>query len=104
MPRRQGRNKPNRGGSGSPGVKPSWRWELAPAASKDLHKLPHDVQQRIYGSLDRLVAGDRSLDNRKLVDRDGWRLRSGDYRVLYTIDTAQHTFIVFKVSNRKDSY
>lgn len=85
-------------------MKPRWRWELAPAASKDLHKLPHDVQQRIHNSLDRLVAGDSSLDNVKLVDREGWRLRSGDYRVLYRVDKSRDTFVVFKVSDRKDTY
>ena len=40
----------------------------------------------------------------KLTDREGYRIRIGDYRLLYRINKDKNEIIIFKVSHRKDTY
>lgn len=104
MPQRPGREERQQGEAESSRVARHWRWELAPAASRQLGKLPDSIQQRIFRDLDRLIAGDPSLDNLKLKGGEGYRLRVGSFRVLYDVDKQNRVFIVFRISDRKDAY
>ncbi len=53
--------------------------------------------------LDLLASGQR-VDIRKIEGEDEYRLRVGNFRVIYTVDKANRTFVVSKVADRKDSY
>ena len=78
---------------------------LTPAATRHLARLDDAVQQRIRDGLDLLVAGSPSADVQKLAGPgDEYRLRVGEYRVLYGVDKANRTFVVFKIADRKDAY
>jgi mRNA interferase RelE/StbE len=46
----------------------------------------------------------RPHGSRKLVGRDGWRIRVGRYRVIYEIDDAQRFVTILHVGHRKDIY
>jgi mRNA-degrading endonuclease RelE of RelBE toxin-antitoxin system len=55
--------------------------------------------------LDLLIVGSPNIDVRKLEGRrDEYRLRVGNYRVLYGVDRAERTFVIFKIADRKESY
>lgn len=43
-------------------------------------------------------------DIKKLVNRDGYRLRAGNYRIIYKIDTKSQTITILDVAHRKDAY
>ncbi|MCL4360465.1 type II toxin-antitoxin system RelE/ParE family toxin [Patescibacteria group bacterium] len=42
--------------------------------------------------------------SKKLVGRDGWRIRAGDYRVLYRVDTKRKEVTILSVAHRRDAY
>ncbi|WP_404980599.1 type II toxin-antitoxin system RelE family toxin [Carboxydichorda subterranea] len=41
---------------------------------------------------------------RKLTGRDGWRLRVGDYRVIYDVDDESRRVTVLHIGHRRDVY
>lgn len=104
MPRPKGRQRPHGGESGDTGIRLDWRWVLAPAAERQLKHLGEGVQRRITAELDLLAAASPNVDIRKLEGGNEYRLRVGDYRVIYGVDKVNKTFVVSKIADRKDSY
>jgi mRNA interferase RelE/StbE len=77
---------------------------LTPAAERQLRHLHDEVQHRIRRELDLLVAGSPTVDMRKLEGDDAYRLRVGNFRAIFIIDKAAKTFVISKISDRKDAY
>ena len=77
---------------------------LSPAAARDRDKLPAGVQARIDDAIRRLAPDPRSGDCRKLRDTEGWRVRVGDYRIVYMIDDDERLVLVIWIGLRKDAY
>ena len=76
-----------------------------PSSDKALRKLPVPVQVRIAAATDGLVANPRPLGCVKLKgEEDLWRIRVGDYRVVYTIEDNELIVLVVRVAHRKDVY
>jgi mRNA interferase RelE/StbE len=46
----------------------------------------------------------RPAGAKKLVDRNAWRIRAGDYRIIYEIDDEHRTVLVVSAGNRRDVY
>jgi mRNA interferase RelE/StbE len=55
-----------------------------PAAAKEFAKLPRDVQRRLTPRIDALAANPRPPGREKLSGMEAWRIRVGDYRIVYT--------------------
>jgi mRNA interferase RelE/StbE len=86
-------------------AKKRYRVELAPTADRQRRKLPVDVQKRIVRALEQLETDPRPPGVRKLQGEDNlWRLRVGDYRVIYTIEDDRLLVLVVRVANRRDAY
>jgi mRNA interferase RelE/StbE len=76
--------------------------EFRPEALKDLRAFPRKVADRILRKVDNLRSGFRG-DVRRLVDpMPGYRLRVGDYRVLFVV--AGHRIVVYRVKHRREAY
>jgi len=73
-------------------------------AQKELAQLPHEAYERAKNAIRKLAENPRPHDCRKLSGRDGWRIRVGDYRVIYEIDDSQQTITVLHVGHRRDVY
>lgn len=73
-------------------------------AQKELEHLPHGAYERVRDAIRALAPEPRPHGCAKLTGRDGWRIRVGDYRVIYEIDDAQHTVTVFHIGHRRDVY
>jgi mRNA interferase RelE/StbE len=73
-------------------------------AQKELADLPHLVYDRVKQSILDLASNPRPGQTHKLVSRDGWRIRVGDYRVIYEIDDTEKTVTVLHVGHRRDVY
>jgi|SaaInlLV_10m_DNA_2_1039722.scaffolds.fasta_scaffold00733_8 mRNA interferase RelE/StbE len=76
------------------------------SAKKDLKKInKHDVK-KIDSKLKSLVSGNQDLDVKKLVDMrySRFRLRVGDYRVIYEVYDNKILVLVVGVGHRKDVY
>ncbi len=71
---------------------------------KDLPAIPIKDRRRIIAAIDGLIIDPRPRLAKRLSAREEYRLRQGDYRILYTINDEIVTVIIVKVSHRKDVY
>ena len=85
--------------------------EFTNKAEKDLGKLPKQTIARILDKIDKLVDDPRPSGHKKLNDfhvpnapDDFYRIRIGDYRVIYAIEEEIITITVVKVAHRKEVY
>jgi mRNA interferase RelE/StbE len=75
------------------------------AALKQIEKLPLRVRQRIIGSIEKLSEEPRPPTAGKLSGHeDIYRIRVGDYRVVYEIEDEGLVVLVLRVAHRKDAY
>jgi mRNA interferase RelE/StbE len=79
---------------------------LESSAERDLKRLPEDVLRRIDAKLLSLAHNPRPRGARKLEGREGegWRVRIGDYRILYTIDDTARLISVYRIRPRATAY
>jgi mRNA interferase RelE/StbE len=75
-----------------------------PAAAKELAKLPADVLRRIAPRIDALASNPRPHGVEKLAGEDAWRIRVGDFRVVYTIEDRVLVVLVIHIGNRREVY
>ena len=73
-------------------------------AQKQLGQVPGKDYQRVKDAISSLAQEPRPRGCSKLVAREGWRIRVGDYRVIYEIDDSQQVVTVLHVGNRRDIY
>ena len=81
-----------------------YRIEIATAAERQILKLEASVRRRIFKTLDALAINPRPVGVEKLTAIDAYRVRVGDYRIIYDIDDETTTVVVHKVGDRKDVY
>jgi mRNA interferase RelE/StbE len=78
---------------------------IKPTAVKSLDKLPRPVRRRILDALEELRTNPRPAGCVKLTgDENLWRIRLGDYRVVYEIHDNLLVVLVLSIGNRKDIY
>ena len=80
-----------------------WRVELAPAAQRQLRKLPPDETARARGPILALARDPRPPGAGLLAGSAFWRLRVGDLRIVYAIDDSARTVVVLRVVRRNES-
>lgn len=78
--------------------------ELETRARRELMELPRDIQQRIADCLDDLEDNPRPPGTKKLVGQEGYRIRTGDYRMLYIIDDAHRLVRIYRIGHRREVY
>ncbi|GEP95537.1 type II toxin-antitoxin system RelE family toxin [Chitinophaga cymbidii] len=77
---------------------------ITASAQKKLSKLPANVQERISAKIDTLAIDPRPPGCKKLTGRPGYRIRIGDYRVIYLIEDGKLTVLIVDVGDRKNIY
>lgn len=82
----------------------SYTIELRPAAVKALRRIDKQDQRRIQGAIALLATEPRPPGCKPLVGRDAWRVRVGDYRILYTITDRALLVVVVTLGHRRDIY
>lgn len=80
------------------------RIELRPAAVRALRKLDPPVARRIQAAIALLAEDPRPPTSRPLRGRPAWRVRAGDYRVIYTIEDDVLLVVVVTLGHRRDVY
>lgn len=79
--------------------------EWTSAASRQVRKAPKPVQQQILALVELLSSNPRPAKAVKLTDaKSFWRVRAGDYRVVYQIEDGALRILVVKTSHRRDVY
>jgi mRNA interferase RelE/StbE len=73
-------------------------------AQKELARLSPEPYARVRDAIRALGQDPRPQGCLKLTAREGWRVRVGDYRLVYEIDDKQRTVMVLHVGHRRDVY
>jgi mRNA interferase RelE/StbE len=81
-----------------------YRIELRPAAARALRKLDPPVARRLQAAIALLAEDPRPPASRPLRGRPAWRVRVGDYRVIYTIEDDVLLVVVITLGHRRDVY
>lgn len=78
---------------------------LKPSAAREIERIPRKRdRQRIVEKIEALADDPRAHGCRKLSGRERYRLRHGDYRIVYAIEDEDLVVYVVKVGHRKDIY
>ena len=78
--------------------------EFAKSVRKDLRKIGKRDASRILKAIDRLETNPRPPTCKKLTDRELYRIRIGNYRVVYEIFDLRLVIMIVKIGDRKDAY
>jgi mRNA interferase RelE/StbE len=70
----------------------------------DFFKLPPNVQARIEAKIDRLGFLLHRFPHVRMTGMDCYRIRIGDYRVLYDFDISEETLLLLAVGHRREVY
>lgn len=74
-------------------------------AERDLKKLPAIEFQRVILKIKMLAGHPRPTNCRKIsISKNDWRIRIGDYRVIYEINDTENTVNIMRVRHRRDAY
>jgi mRNA interferase RelE/StbE len=74
-------------------------------AERDLKKLPAEVFHRIISHIKALSCEPRPLGCRKITgSKSDWRIRVGEYRIVYEIDDRTETINIMRIRHRRDVY
>ncbi|BAP54696.1 plasmid stabilization protein [Thioploca ingrica] len=74
-------------------------------AEKDLKRLPPVIFARIISHLKGLAENPKPVGCRKIVGAEyDWRIRVGDYRIIYELDDKLHTVKVWRIKHRREAY
>jgi mRNA interferase RelE/StbE len=77
---------------------------LSKKAQKQLDKLPDNIAEPIFNAIFELEENPRPAGNKKLKGRDGYRIRIGNYRVIYEIFDNELIIDVIALGHRKNIY
>jgi len=75
------------------------------SARKELEKIPKAIRVHLIDAINDLAADPRPSGCKKLLNFDNsFRIRQGDYRIIYRVSDNELTITIIKVGNRKDVY
>lgn len=78
---------------------------LAPAAARQLRKFDPQVRRRVQAVIELLADDPRPPAATRLVGGAGeWRVRTGDYRIIYEIEEDRLLVLVLNVGHRREIY
>ncbi len=81
-----------------------YRLEVSHTAHRQIQRLPAQTQERVNKAIARLTDNPRPPGVKKLTAREGYRVRVGDYRILYQVDDDAKVVIIYSVMSRGDVY
>jgi mRNA interferase RelE/StbE len=82
----------------------SYDLEIKKSAAKELADLPSKDLSRIVERIQALAIAPRPSGSEKLSGEDKYRIRQGDYRVLYEVDDTARKVTVVRVAHRREVY
>ena len=83
----------------------TYRVQVAPAAVRQLRKLDGSALRRVQAAIELLAEEPRPSGAKKLVGGDGeWRVRTGDYRIVFEINDGVLLVLVVAVGHRREVY
>lgn len=82
-----------------------WRLDIKPSAARALRRIPADDLKRIDARIRGLAIDPRPPGCKRLQGEEGvYRVRQGDWRIVYRLDDRARTALVLAVGHRRDVY
>ena len=78
--------------------------ELRRKAQRALDRLPKDDFNAVLGAVKDLANTPRPKGVEKIKSAGLWRIRQGDYRIVYSIDDSQKTVTILRIGHRREIY
>ncbi len=82
----------------------SYRVLIKRSAAKELETVPRKDRVHIIAKIERLAGDPRQPASEKLSGEEKYRLRQGNYRILYLIEDASLTVTIVKIGHRPEVY
>ena len=82
----------------------SYKLLIKPSAAKDLQALPKKDRQRVVTKIQGLAQDPRPPGCEKLSGHDLYRVRQGNYRILYTVHDAELVVVIISIGHRREVY
>lgn len=82
----------------------NYKVDITNSARKEIKNLDSQIIKRIIEKLKSLEENPFPSGYKKLIARNGYRIRIGDYRIIYNILETEKIVRVYKVGHRKDVY
>ena len=83
----------------------SYRVELTTSAARQIKKLPRPARDRILDAVANLTGDPRPRGAKKLAGEEtAWRIRVGDYRVIYDVFDSELVVTVVRAGHRREVY
>jgi mRNA interferase RelE/StbE len=82
----------------------AYRIEIKKSAAKELKKIKGNDQERIIERIQGLARDPRPSGSKKLSGEEKYRIRQGNYRILYQIFDNTVLVVVVKIGHRRDIY
>ena len=82
----------------------SYKLLIKPSAARELEALPARNRSRIVAKIQGLSTNPRPPGSEKLSGEEKYRLRQGDYRILYSIEDASAMVTIVKIGHRREVY
>jgi mRNA interferase RelE/StbE len=77
---------------------------IKPSARKDLDSMPETEVIKILSKISNLASEPRPIGVQKLHDHEGFRIRSGNYRILFEVNNSGKTVLIYRIKHRKEVY
>jgi mRNA interferase RelE/StbE len=71
---------------------------------KDIKKIPQNDVKKILEHIDSLAIEPRPYGYKKLKGQENYRIRQGDYRIIYSIRDIELMILILTIGHRKDVY
>ena len=83
----------------------TWRVSIEKRAQRSLKRIPEPHRGRLYRKIHSLAQDPKPAGAQKVADKENtWRIRVGDYRFLYALDSRHRTVQVLDARHRRDIY
>lgn len=83
----------------------AYQVEFSASAAREFRKLPAAVRASLAPRIDALARNPKPSMTKKLVgESNGWRLRIGDYRILYEIRDSNYRVLIVTIGHRREVY
>lgn len=78
--------------------------QFTKSAQKELSRIPEKDQFRIISRIQELSRDPRPAKSKKLTNEEKYRVRQGNYRILYQIKDEELIIVLVKIRHRKEAY
>ena len=83
---------------------PAYEVQVRPAAARALPRIAHSDRERLQAAIVLLAEDPRPPNSRRLSGRPAYRVRVGDYRIIYTIHDGVLLIVVVTLGHRREVY